>query len=417
MERMLTEALDAGFVGMSSMQLLFDKLDGDVCRSRTLPSTYAKPRELRRLKSLLRKAGRVLQSGPGHRESAEPGVAGRPVARHLPQSAQDQPAVGRRRQVQPVRGPDDGPDGAARQPPRRRLPLAAPARAVRGVRRRHRPGDLRGVRIGCGGTAPARRGRAQRADARRGLPPPVPQGLREQVRRAGLAPRLLRRRHRRLPGRRRWSASRSARSASSAAACIPVDAFLDLVLEHGTALRWRTTISNHRPEVLKKLARDPGIQMGFSDAGAHLRNMAFYNMGLRLLRHVRDAETGGHAVHDASSRPCTASPANSPTGTASTPGTCASVTAPTSSIIDPARLDDSLDDYAENPVDQYGGLSRMVNRNDETVTRGVRRRPHGVPRRRGHRPGRQPTHRAASCAPPTSAPRSPRQKDELSSVS
>ena len=64
MERMLSEALEAGFVGMSSQQLLFDKLDGDTCRSRTLPSTYAKPRELRRLKSLLRRAGRVLQSGP-----------------------------------------------------------------------------------------------------------------------------------------------------------------------------------------------------------------------------------------------------------------------------------------------------------------------------------------------------------------
>jgi N-acyl-D-aspartate/D-glutamate deacylase len=64
MERMLKEALEAGFVGMSSQQLLFDKLDGDVCRSRTLPSTYAKPRELRRLKSLLRRAGRILQSGP-----------------------------------------------------------------------------------------------------------------------------------------------------------------------------------------------------------------------------------------------------------------------------------------------------------------------------------------------------------------
>ena len=64
MERMLSEALDAGFVGMSSQQLLFDKLDGDTCLSRTLPSTYAKPRELRRLKSLLRRAGRVLQSGP-----------------------------------------------------------------------------------------------------------------------------------------------------------------------------------------------------------------------------------------------------------------------------------------------------------------------------------------------------------------
>ena len=44
MEQMLAEALRAGFVGMSSQQLLFDKLDGDTCRSRTLPSTYAKPR-------------------------------------------------------------------------------------------------------------------------------------------------------------------------------------------------------------------------------------------------------------------------------------------------------------------------------------------------------------------------------------
>ncbi|MGH3562726.1 MAG: amidohydrolase family protein, partial [Mycobacterium sp.] len=64
MEQMLDEALQAGFVGMSSQQLLFDKLDGDTCRSRTLPSTYAKPRELRRLKSKLRRSDRILQAGP-----------------------------------------------------------------------------------------------------------------------------------------------------------------------------------------------------------------------------------------------------------------------------------------------------------------------------------------------------------------
>ena len=57
MEQMLSDALARGFLGMSSQQLLFDKLDGDTCRSRTLPSTYAKPRELRRLKSLLRRSG------------------------------------------------------------------------------------------------------------------------------------------------------------------------------------------------------------------------------------------------------------------------------------------------------------------------------------------------------------------------
>ena len=36
-------------------------------------------------------------------------------------------------------------------------------------------------------------------------------------------------------------------------------------------------------------------------------------------------------------------------------------------IIDPERLDHSLESYAEEAVDCYGGLSRMVNRNDDTV--------------------------------------------------
>ncbi len=37
-------------------------------------------------------------------------------------------------------------------------------------------------------------------------------------------------------------------------------------------------------------------------------------------------------------------------------------------VLDPDRLDASLEEYAEAPVEQYGGLSRMVNRNDATVS-------------------------------------------------
>ena len=37
-------------------------------------------------------------------------------------------------------------------------------------------------------------------------------------------------------------------------------------------------------------------------------------------------------------------------------------------IIDPAHLDASLDAYAEQAVEQYGDLPRMVNRNDAAVT-------------------------------------------------
>jgi N-acyl-D-aspartate/D-glutamate deacylase len=147
----------------------------------------------------------------------------------------------------------------------------------------------------------------------------------------------------------------------------PVDAFLDLVLEHGTAVRWRTTISNHRPHVLKKLAAEPGIQMGFSDAGAHLRNMAFYNFGLRFLRHVRDAERAGQpfvtmeqAVHRLTGE--LADWYHLDAGHLRL-GDRADLV-----VIDPEHLDATLDDYAEDTVDQYDGMSRMVNRNDDTVS-------------------------------------------------
>ena len=68
----------------------------------------------------------------------------------------------------------------------------------------------------------------------------------------------------------------------------PLDAFLDVLVENGERnVRWTTTVANHRPKQLNKLAVEPTIHMGFSDAGAHLRNMAFYNFSLRLLKRVQ----------------------------------------------------------------------------------------------------------------------------------
>jgi N-acyl-D-aspartate/D-glutamate deacylase len=147
----------------------------------------------------------------------------------------------------------------------------------------------------------------------------------------------------------------------------PVDAFLDLVVEHGNKVRWRTTISNHRPEVLDRLAADPGVQLGFSDAGAHLRNMAFYNFGLRFLRRVRDAADAGRpflsveqAVHRLTGELADWYGLDAGHLRA---GDRADVV-----VLDPARLDDSLDAYQESPIAPFDNLPRMVNRNDETVT-------------------------------------------------
>jgi len=366
MEKWLAEALQAGFVGMSSQQLLFDKLDGDVCRSRTLPSTYAKPRELRRLKSRLRRAGRILQSGP---DIQNPFNLGSQIAQSL---------------------------GIFRNPLKTSLLSAADVKAnpyaiwgmgpvARLINRlggnfrwQHLPVPFEvyadGIDLvvfeefGAGAAALHLRDEVERNELMRD------ESYRREFRKAYESKFGVRVWHRDFFDAEIVDCPDAAVVGKSfgevgqdRGGLHPVDAFLDLVLEHGRALRWRTTISNHRPEVLKKLARDSGIQMGFSDAGAHLRNMAFYNMGLRLLRHVQDAEKAGkpfmtveQAVHRLTGE--LADWYRIDAGHLRI-GDRADLV-----VIDPERLDGALDDYAEDRVDQYGGLSRMVNRNDDTVT-------------------------------------------------
>jgi len=367
MEEMLAEALRAGFVGMSSQQLLFDKLDGETCRSRTLPSTYAKPRELRRLKSILRRSGRVLQAGPdienplniGSQVVQSLGVFRKPLKTSLLSAAD----IKANPWLIAVMGPA--------------------ARLVNKLggnfRWQHLPVPFEvyadGIDLvifeefGSGAAAMHLKEQvAQRNDL-----------LRDEDYR-----RRFRKDYDSKYGLRVWhrdffdaeivacpDASVIGKSFGQVGidrgGLHPVDAFLDLVVEHGTALRWRTTISNHRPDVLKKMACEPGIQMGFSDAGAHLRNMAFYNFGLRLLRHVYDAQKAGmpfmtieQAVHRLTGELADWYQIDA--------GHLRIGDRADLMIVDPAHLDDSLNSYTEEEVEQYGGLLRMVNRNDDTVS-------------------------------------------------
>jgi N-acyl-D-aspartate/D-glutamate deacylase len=366
MEEMLAEALDAGMVGMSSMQLLFDKLDGETCRSRTLPSTYAKPRELRRLKALLRRTGRILQSGP---DIENPLNLGSQLAQSI--------GLFRNKLKTSLLSAAD----VKANPYAVRI-MGPSARLVNRLggdfRWQHLPVPFEvyadGIDLvifeefGAGAAALHLRDEVERNEL-----------MRDETYR-----RQFRKQYEEKLGIRVWhrdffdaqivecpDATVIGKSfgqvGQDRGGLHPVDAFLDLVLEHGRGLRWRTTISNHRPDVLKKLAAEPGVQMGFSDAGAHLRNMAFYNMGLRLLRHVRDADRAGtpfmtveHAVHRLTGE--LADWYRLDAGHLRV-GDRADIV-----VLDPEKLDASLDAYAEEPVAQYGGLSRMVNRNDDTVT-------------------------------------------------
>ena len=68
-----------------------------------------------------------------------------------------------------------------------------------------------------------------------------------------------------------------------------VDLFLDMVVKYGRALRWFTVIGNHRKDRLRKMINNPNTLITFSDAGAHIRNMAFYNLPLRMLKLVQES--------------------------------------------------------------------------------------------------------------------------------
>jgi len=142
-----------------------------------------------------------------------------------------------------------------------------------------------------------------------------------------------------------------------------VDTFLDLIIDYGRALRWRTVIANHREDIVRKNIAEPCALIGFSDAGAHLRNMAFYNFPLHVLKfslQANPALTPERAVWRCSGE--IAEWFGIEAGTLRE-GDRADLV-----IIDPEALRNAdLEQYAEEPFMELGGLKRMVNRNDEVV--------------------------------------------------
>ncbi|MBZ2169297.1 N-acyl-D-amino-acid deacylase family protein [Marinobacter sp. F4216] len=144
-----------------------------------------------------------------------------------------------------------------------------------------------------------------------------------------------------------------------------VDLFLDLVVEHGKAIRWYTTVGNHRKDVLKKLVRDPRSLITFSDAGAHIRNMAFYNLPLRMLKLAKEAIDEGNPIMtmEQAVHRLTGDQANWFNVDAGTirEGDRADVV-----VIDPDGFDQNLEAVHWAEMENFG-LKRLVNRNPGIV--------------------------------------------------
>jgi N-acyl-D-aspartate/D-glutamate deacylase len=366
---LLDEALDAGLLGMSGMDAAIDKLDGDRYRSRALPSTFATWRERRKLINVLRRRGRILQSAPDIKD---------PLSGLLFFLASSR-IFGRRRGVRMsllVSADAKSAPGAARI-------FGFGTRllnAVLGsqVRFQHLPVPFElysdGIDLpvfeefGAGTAALHLRDQLERntllADVE------YRRKFRRQFDRKKLGPTLWHRDFHDAVIVECPDESLIHKSFGQIAderGLHPLDAFLDVLIANGERnVRWTTTVANHRPKVLDKLAAEPSIHMGFSDAGAHLRNMAFYNFGLRLLKRVLDAQRAGHpflTVERAVYR-LTAEVAD---WFGVDAGRLAEGDRADFVVIDPAGLDDSVDGYHEESVDFYGGLRRMVNRNDDAV--------------------------------------------------
>ena len=359
----LTDALDAGYLGLSTLTNPWDKIDGDRYRSRALPSTYAKWSEYRRLNRILRKRGRVLQSVPNLNTKynlffflgASTGVGRMPLKVSLLAAADPKSD----RHIHRIFGP-----------------LARLANGVgKGAFRwQHLPTKFEVYADGIDLVVFEEFGSGRAA-----------LHLREEMGRNALLQDEAYRRWFRADFEKKFTSRVWHRDFDDAeiVACPDeslvgksigavarerglhvVDAYLDLVVEYGTALRWRTTIANDRPDRLNWLVQQPGVTIGFSDAGAHLRNMAFYNYAIRLLTRVHEAGAPflsvGEAVHKL-------------TGEIGDfygldaghlrVGDRADI-----AIIDPAGLDEaSTTQYYEAPMAEFGGMRRMVNRNDRAV--------------------------------------------------
>jgi len=366
MGRLLQGALEDGFLGLSINTLPWDKMDGPRFRSRPTPSVYAKWDEYRFLTRILRRYGAVFQGVPNVstkwnllRFAAETAGIGRDALRTMVISMAD---LTFDRTVAPTVGAIGRITNTLFNGELRFQSLPVPFDMF-----------VDGLEVpvieefGAGTTALSEVDLSDRSEL---LRDPTFRDRFKQEWQSWFPGRAF---HRDLDEATILDcpdASLSGRSFGDIArerGQEPIDTFLDLQAEHGNKLRWYTVIANDRIERLRWIMDHPDVLIGFSDAGAHLRNMAFYNFPLRMFLRVLEAEdegtpfmSVGRAVHR-----CTAEIA----GYLGIDGGLVHEGRPADiAIIDPAALrSGTVEDIHEAPMEGLGGLMRYVRRNDDVV--------------------------------------------------
>lgn len=287
MEDILATALNAGFLGLSTMCLKWDKIDGDREWSKSLPSTYARWKEIRRFNRMLRQRGRVHQGAPN---AANPlqitqylqqalGLFGKPLKTTLI-SMLDLKGNKSLQMMARLAAWSANLLGGNFRWQLLPTPFAIYADGMDVVLFEE---------FGAGEMALDLKNQIERNTLLQD------EGYRRNFRKfyaQKLSPRVWQRDFGDAVILNCPDSSIIGRNFAEVAnerGVHVVDLFLDMVVKYGRALRWFTVIGNHRKDRLRKMINNPNTLITFSDAGAHIRNMAFYNLPLRMLKLVQES--------------------------------------------------------------------------------------------------------------------------------
>ena len=146
-----------------------------------------------------------------------------------------------------------------------------------------------------------------------------------------------------------------------------VEHFLDLIQKHGSDLKWIAVAANDRQDELSWIVQHPDVHIGFSDAGAHLRNISIYNFGPALLKLVNDRQKAGKKTMSVGKAVYKITKELADWYLMPNIGSLEEGKQADIAIIDPKHLSDEVLALREAPMPGLPEYLRIVRRNDEAV--------------------------------------------------
>ncbi len=146
-----------------------------------------------------------------------------------------------------------------------------------------------------------------------------------------------------------------------------VEYFLDIIQQHGSDLKWVAIAANDRPDELNWIVQHPDVHIGFSDAGAHLKNISIYNFGPALLKQVKERQDNGKQTMSIGKAIYKMTKELADWYLMPNIGSLEVGKQADIAIIDPTHLTDEVYDLQEAPMPGLPEYLRIVRRNDGAV--------------------------------------------------